>query len=51
MDVPGPGSYEKSDAMVKAKIQGFRMGSSERQDIINRKQLGQMPGPGNYAQD
>ena len=49
MDVPGPGSYDKKDSLIKSQAITFKIGSSSRGDIVN-KSISEMPGPGNYSE-
>lgn len=49
LEVPGPGSYDNKDSLIKSQARSVRIGSSSRGDIVDKK-LMEMPGPGNYSE-
>ena len=46
-DSPGPGKYDAKDALVKCTTPNYKMGSSKRENFLNK--TANNPGPGSYA--
>lgn len=47
LEVPGPGTYDRSDMLIKNKAVTFKIGNSTREDLVSKSQK-ELPGPGNY---
>jgi hypothetical protein len=46
-NIPGPGAYEASVREVRDKSPSYKMGTSQRVQVVSKNQT-QNPGPGMY---
>jgi len=46
-DSPGPGGYDANESLTRARVQSYKMGTTQRTEIVDKHRVGS-PGPGNY---
>ena len=45
--MPAPGTYDPNNTLTKDNVRSYKMGLSQRQDIVS-KEAQNLPGPGGY---